>query len=81
MRKNETGKTELGNPLMRLRNCTDVGAVDSLLTDIGLVPDLGKRILFLHGIMGVEQVFFANELTDNEKYAVAKEELVSHIWK
>jgi len=69
------------NPYASLRNCADVTIVDELLDKIGLNPDLNKRLQFLYDLMGVNQVFCANESTLQEKYDIAKEELVSQIWK
>ena len=69
------------NPFVSLRDCKDVAAIDKLLDEIGLSQEVDKRLFFLYDIMGVKQVFCANELTLQERYAVAKEELVSGIWK
>ena len=69
------------NPHDRLRNCKDASLIDGILSDIGLVDNLEKRLFYLYNVMGVKQVFGSNELTLSEKYAVAKEELSSQVWK
>jgi len=75
-------ETIIRNPYVRLRDCRNVADIDAILSDIGFSSeDTGKRLSFLYYFMGIEQVFSANELTLTEKYDVAKEELVSQLWK
>jgi len=68
-------------PYAQLCDCTDVTAIDGLMDEIGLVQDKEKRLLFLYGVMGVEQAFGSRELTPDERLDIAKDELISQDWK
>ena len=74
-------ETVIRNPYDALRKCENVEEVDRLLNEIGLTEDTEKRLMFLYDVMGIKYTFCANNLTLEEAYTVAKEELVSQIWK
>ena len=59
-----------------LRECNDVSKIDDILDDMNIVKSRRTRINFLHQFMGVKESFSCGVLTEEEEYAIAKEELV-----
>jgi hypothetical protein len=74
-------ETTIRKPYDELRACTDKKMIDGLLTEIGLTDDKEKRLMYLYDVMGIRYTFGANDLTLDEKFETAKEELALQVWK
>lgn len=59
-----------------LYDCNDVSEVDSILDDLEIPTGDKNRKIFLNQFMGITQSLACGQLTIEEEYTIAKEELV-----